>query len=27
VWWPGFMAGLWLRTRRFNPSEYELSAA
>jgi cation diffusion facilitator CzcD-associated flavoprotein CzcO len=27
VWWPGFMGGLWLRTRRFRPAEYELSAA
>jgi cation diffusion facilitator CzcD-associated flavoprotein CzcO len=27
VWWPGFMASLWLRTRRFNAAEYELSAA
>ena len=27
VWWPGFMAGLWLRTRRFNPAEYELRPA
>jgi cation diffusion facilitator CzcD-associated flavoprotein CzcO len=27
VWWPGFMASLWLRTRRFNAGEYELSAA
>lgn len=25
VWWPGFMAGLWLRTRRFNAGEYVLS--
>jgi cation diffusion facilitator CzcD-associated flavoprotein CzcO len=25
VWWPGFMAGLWLRTRRFNAAEYELT--
>jgi cation diffusion facilitator CzcD-associated flavoprotein CzcO len=27
VWWPGFMAGLWLRTRRFNAAEYELTPA
>jgi cation diffusion facilitator CzcD-associated flavoprotein CzcO len=27
VWWPGFMAGLWLRTRRFNAGEYELRPA
>ncbi len=27
VWWPGFMAGLWLRTRRFNASEYQLQPA
>jgi cation diffusion facilitator CzcD-associated flavoprotein CzcO len=27
VWWPGFMASLWLRTRRFNAGEYELSTA
>ncbi len=27
VWWPGFMASLWLRTRRFNAAEYELRAA
>ena len=27
VWWPGFMASLWFRTRRFNAAEYELSAA
>jgi cation diffusion facilitator CzcD-associated flavoprotein CzcO len=27
VWWPGFMAGLWWRTRRFNESEYELRVA
>ncbi len=25
VWWPGFMAGLWLRTRRFNEREYALT--
>jgi cation diffusion facilitator CzcD-associated flavoprotein CzcO len=27
VWWPGFMASLWLRTRRFKPTEYELHPA
>ena len=27
VWWPGFMASLWFRTRRFNASEYELRPA
>ena len=27
VWWPGFMASLWFRTRRFNAAEYELIAA
>lgn len=27
VWWPGFMAGLWLRTRRFDAREYELRPA
>jgi cation diffusion facilitator CzcD-associated flavoprotein CzcO len=26
VWWPGFMGRLWLKTRRFNPGEYELAA-
>jgi cation diffusion facilitator CzcD-associated flavoprotein CzcO len=27
VWWPGFMTGLWWRTRRFKEDEYELRAA
>jgi cation diffusion facilitator CzcD-associated flavoprotein CzcO len=27
VWWPGFTAGLWLRTRRFNAGEYVLRGA
>jgi cation diffusion facilitator CzcD-associated flavoprotein CzcO len=27
VWWPGFMAGLWRRTRRFDPREYVLRPA
>jgi cation diffusion facilitator CzcD-associated flavoprotein CzcO len=26
VWWPGFMTGLWRRTRRFDPSDYLLSS-
>jgi cation diffusion facilitator CzcD-associated flavoprotein CzcO len=24
VWWPGFMTGLWRRTRRFDPADYRL---
>ncbi len=24
VWWPGFMTGLWRRTRRFDPGDYRL---
>jgi cation diffusion facilitator CzcD-associated flavoprotein CzcO len=27
VWWPGFMAGLWRRTRRFDLGEYLLQPA
>jgi cation diffusion facilitator CzcD-associated flavoprotein CzcO len=27
VWWPGFMAGLWRRTRRFDLGEYQLEPA
>ena len=27
VWWPGFMAGLWRRTRRFDLSEYRVEPA
>jgi cation diffusion facilitator CzcD-associated flavoprotein CzcO len=27
IWWPGFMTGLWQRTRRFDPLEYELVGA
>jgi hypothetical protein len=27
VWWPGFTWRLWQRTRRFDPSDYELRAA
>ena len=27
VWWPGFMASLWQRTRRFDLADYRLQAA
>jgi cation diffusion facilitator CzcD-associated flavoprotein CzcO len=27
VWWPGFMTGLWRRTRRFDARDYYLQAA
>jgi cation diffusion facilitator CzcD-associated flavoprotein CzcO len=25
VWWPGFIARLWMKTRRFDPAEYTLA--
>jgi cation diffusion facilitator CzcD-associated flavoprotein CzcO len=27
IWWPGFTWRLWQRTRRFNPRDYQLTAA